>query len=331
MKTKNIKYIPFVLFIVVTLIIFFLDFSNIVPMIVFTLATAIPIILPKIFKLSFLKSETKDRLIEGFYFGVFFFYFGYAFNFFHNSNSSTPPKELFTNGTFIFIIGSVYILMCFGLLVFLLNKERKDNDIIVNNIISNSILPIKSFIELTKYKEANILAVAGNLQGLKTKKGVEFLKQFLSQNVTNKLELFIPIASKEDINSIKRSLNNADLTKRVTINVVEPFVFLQGIVYAGKEVPTQNGTGLVSKGYYIYKPIENPQEIIDTNGIFVDLSDKDDVYDEHCIAINSFYSHLNNKSMKINNKFEYDSGLYEIGKDSEPYNHIVESKTLNYY
>lgn len=325
-NTNKLIYIPASLFGIISLIILFVDQSNFASMLVFTLITAVPFILGKLIPNNIFKSRNATRVLETFYFSIFFFYFGYFFSLTYNSPS---PPSYFTNGLALVVVIAIYIVIMFGIFVFwALSKDSLANKSISYLIEKNNI-QIHDFLKIAKDKNANILAVAGNLKALKSNEGITLLKEFLASNSANNLELFIPEDSESYMSELKRKLGNENDTKRVKYSVIEPFIFMQGIVFAGQKIPTDSGEGISTKGYYLYKPILSDKDEFSDKGIFIDVSDLPEE-DNYCAAIASYYRHLNNKDFRLNG-FVYKPGIFKIDAKNKQqvFNHIKKTKTLD--
>jgi hypothetical protein len=132
-------------------------------------------------------------------------------------------------------------------------------------------------------------------------------------------------------------INNPAIEKRVEIKIVEPFVFLQGIVVAA-ESNTKNPIPF-TKGYYLYKPILKADESLSEEGIFIDVSDDRNEDQYTSIAIGAYYKHLNNENYPLgNNKLTFIPGILNLNKDVNSndferlkHNTIKEKFTLNQY
>ncbi len=319
-----LKKLPFILFVIVTVVILVIDNENRTVILILNLLTAIPLILQLLKPKEIFRSDGYSRSVDIFYVSLFFFYFGYFFAIVYQSKDR---PVFFTNGFALSAVVALYILAMFSSFVYWAMSKDALAEKYYENIKSNENIPIKEFLKIAKEKEANILAVAGNLKSLNSDEGLSFLKDFLNNNQVNKLELFIPVSAKSILRDIKKKIDNGELAKRIEINIVEPFVFLQGIVFAGQRI----GANLVpaTKGYYLYKPIVQKEDAISKGGIFVDVSKFTDENDDYSIAIGAYYNHLKNLTYPING-YEFKPGIFDTSNNIE-HNHIKETFTLDNY
>jgi|GEM_PF-5603901 len=325
MKNK-LTLIYAVIFYLIAIVIWFADSNNRLANGLFIIATVIPNILGSFPFLNLNKSMNYEKFKENFYFSGLFLYLGYLLAI--TSNATNHP-DYFTNGLFLSILAALYIgIILFSLFMVNFNSVTQ-NEETTKKLIENETIPIKEFLKIAKNKNANILAVAGNLKALKSNEGVKLLKEFLSNSSRNKLELFIPEDSVSFLKDLKRNFNDNELAKRVTISIIKPFVFLQGIVFAGQKLPTDTGEGISTKGYYLYKPILSSEDVFSDKGIFIDVSELSEE-DNYSAAIASYYRHLNGDYFRLNG-FVYRPGIFSINDKNEEnvFNHIKETKTLD--
>ncbi len=131
------------------------------------------------------------------------------------------------------------------------------------------------------------------------------------------MHLFIPKSSINSLKQIRKDFKNDVLAARVIIFEIEPFVFLQGVVFAGTIEKFSNAKIQVkSKGYYLYKPILQEQDSFPNDGIFVDVSAFNKTHD-FSIAIESYYRFLR-KNFNITNGYTFSAKVnYEDNEDDD--------------
>ena len=120
------------------------------------------------------------------------------------------------------------------------------------------------------------------------------------------------------------------MKKQVEVNYLKPFLFLQGIVFAGKYTyDVQQRENFITIGYYVYKPfIDKKRKQISEYGIFVNLSNGTEV-SEYDQAIAAYYKHLKCKSFFSGEDYTFIPGIFKgVHKDIMYYNHIIKSQNL---
>lgn len=293
-KYKLLKHLPFYLFVVISIILILIEKENIIPMIIFALITGLPkIIQPFIKKTNKLINELK-KLENPFYFSIIFIYIGYFFAIYFKSDS-----EIINNGVAFWTLLKIYFVLMIGIFIYWALSTHSIANIFGKELLRKDSMPIKEFIENSISNNVNVLAVAGNLNALGDEKGIALLEYFLETKPKSELHLFIPRTVKESLKEIRAKLNNDCLAKRVKIFDIEPFVFLQGVVFAGDIKEIDNKFSVEAIGYYLYKPIISSKDLFPSEGLFVDVSDKPNE-DDFSIAIEAFYRHLRKSVTKVN-------------------------------
>lgn len=304
-----LKKIPVILFFVLTFSILIIDHTNFLVVFIFCIITALPVIfgLWKSKKLFLLKKD--KRVLELYYFSISFIYVGYLF-----ALSFRSDDKLLLNPYTFWAVLIIYLVVLLGIAVYWGISNHSLGVRFGNILMKRDSIPIQEFIEEAIKQDVNVLAVAGNLNALSDIQGITFLKYFLNAHKKNKLHLFIPTNVKDSLKKIKNKLSDNELAKRIIIFDVEPFVFLQGIVFAGDIREVEDKMDIIPKGYYLYKPIVSTSDPFPNDGLFVDVS-KVEATNDISISIEAYYRHLRNCVIKANG-YRYKADIRKIGEKS---------------
>jgi len=112
-RYKRLKYIPYYLFLIISIILSFVDVDNFVPIMVFAIITAMPVFIKPWEKTNKQLHNIVEELKFVFYFSIFFIYFGYFFALFYKSDS-----EIITSGVALAIIAGTYFFVMLGIFVY---------------------------------------------------------------------------------------------------------------------------------------------------------------------------------------------------------------------
>jgi hypothetical protein len=289
------------------------DMADRTMLVIFALLTLIPIILSTIPLFQTIKKKKWfSTMCLNLKYSSSFFIFGMFFT------RILVKKELLQfPGSVVFFSIMIYAIVIIGsfgyyFLTYFYNMDKTIED----NTKALKRSNIKGFDELLQTietKDANVLAVAGNLLSIKTKIGIGLLKKFLDKNTSNSLKLIIPEESQQYLTTIKQEIDKS-LLIQIEVLVYKPFWFLQGVVIIGKKEPEYKHA-ITPVGCYYYKTKFSEEEDMAEDGIFIDLSKKD-IYDNYSQAVSAYYF--------LMNTLKYSKSPYEVEevfkKDFEPYN-----------
>lgn len=292
---------------------FFEDMANRTMLVVFVFLTLIPIILSTTSLFQMIKKkEWFSSICLNLKYSSSFFIFGIFFT------RILVKKELLQfPGSVVFFAIMIYAIVIIGsfgyyVLTYFYNMDKTIED----NTKALKRSNIKGFNELLQTietKNANILAVAGNLLSMKTKTGIELLGKFLSKNESNRLKLIIPEESQQYLKIIKQKINGSLLDK-IEVLVYKQFWFLQGVVIIG-EMKSEYEHAITPVGCYYYKTKFSEEEDMAEDGIFIDLS-KQDIHADYPQAVSAYYF--------LMNTLKYSQNPYEVEKvfkkSLQPYN-----------